>query len=664
MSAPPGIHFPTASLGTSFPTVSGVKLVRDTVTHDVNIHSFLGGVKEGRWREPVQQIRQAFAAGGKKAANPLKEKLPAITISGRFRERNDAAIEMHSGLLCVDLDNLNGDLDAIRKKLELDRYVFAFFTSPTGAGLKVIVPIEADAVKHDESFKDAQHYFKDTYDIDVDQSCRNPSRLCYVSYDPEMFSRPNAEIIPQRPPNAYKELTRRFGAPYISNGKGNIQINQMFFVGRFGIEHLVLHEPNERDFYTYDAQSGAWVPRTTDSIKAMFSEDWQRYAHQVDEPALLTLRTNSLLENFTSLLRGHVEKPEAFKRNGRVIHLQNGMLHLDHEGAQLRPFSADYLSRNVCPIAWEPDADCPRFKSELLSSALDPDDISLLQRWCGSLLLGGNAAQRIMILTGTPGGGKSTLLEIIEAVIGPANVCQLRTEHLSNRFELSRFLRKTTLSGKDVKGNFLQTEGAHVLKALVGHDLLSAERKGSNIEFQIKGEFGVAVSCNSRLRVKLDGDVDAWRRRLLIIRYEKPKPKERILDFAEKLLTEEASGILQWMVDGAIMHLRECDAMGEYHLTGAQEDRVDQFLAESDSIRHFVTDRIEEAPDCDLTTTEIVSAYFDYCSESGWVAFSSREVELALPDMMLELFHSARSTHIQRPSGRTKGYPHVALAAK
>ena len=220
---------------------------------------------------------------------------------------------MHSGLLCVDLDNLNGNLDAIRKKLELDKHVFALFTSPTGAGLKVIVPIEADAVKHDESFKDAQHYFKDTYDIDVDQSCRNPSRLCYVSYDPEMFSRPNAEIIPQRPPNVYKELTRRFGDPYLSNGKGNIQINQMFFVGRFGIEHLVLHEPNERDFYTYTGQSGAWVPRTTDSIKAMFSEDWQRYAHQVDEPALLTLRTNSLLENFTSLLRGHVEKPEAFQ---------------------------------------------------------------------------------------------------------------------------------------------------------------------------------------------------------------------------------------------------------------------------------------------------------------------------------------------------------------
>ena len=154
-----------------------------------------------------------------------------------------------------------------------------------------------------------------------------------------------------------------------------------------------------------------------------------------------------------------------------------------------------------------------------------------------------------MLIVGTPGAGKSTVLEIIEAIIGPANVCQLRTEHLSERFELSRFLRKTMLSGKDVPGHFLQTEGAYVLKALVGQDLLSAEKKGSNCEFQLRGEFGVAVSCNSRLRVKLDGDVEAWRRRLLIIRYEKPKPPKRILDFAKTLLASEASGILRWMVD-------------------------------------------------------------------------------------------------------------------
>src|SRR5262245_59732570 len=68
--------------------------------------------------------------------------------------------------------------------------------------------------------------------------------------------------------------------------------------------------------------------------------------------------------------------------------------------------------------------DCPRFKNELLATALDPDDIGLLQRWGGSLLLGRNRAQKIMLIVGTAGGGKSTLLEMIEAIVGPANVCQ------------------------------------------------------------------------------------------------------------------------------------------------------------------------------------------------------------------------------------------------
>jgi putative DNA primase/helicase len=268
----------------------------------------------------------------------------------------------------------------------------------------------------------------------------------------------------------------------------------------------------------------------------------------------------------------------------------------------------------------------------------------------------------MMLLTGTAGGGKSTLLEIIEAVIGPANVCQLRTEHLSERFELSRFLRKTMLSGKDLRGDFLQTKGAHVIKALVGHDLLSAERKSSNSEFQLRGEFGVAVSCNSRLRVKLDGDVDAWRRRLLIVRCEKPKPEKRVLDFAKILLAQEASGILRWMVDGAIMHLRECDAVGDYQLSKEQAGRVDELLAESDSIRQFVSERIQPAKGRDLATNEIVSAYFDYCDEKGWTAFPSKAVEHALPDLMLELFRTSLNSHVERNDKRQKGYSNVSLA--
>jgi hypothetical protein len=60
-----------------------------------------------------------------------------------------------------------------------------------------------------------------------------------VSYDPLMFSRPNAEIIPPRPPNVYHELAKQYGVPYTPNGKGGFQLNQMWFVARFSTEHLV-----------------------------------------------------------------------------------------------------------------------------------------------------------------------------------------------------------------------------------------------------------------------------------------------------------------------------------------------------------------------------------------------------------------------------------------
>ena len=59
-----------------------------------------------------------------------------------------------------------------------------------------------------------------------------------------------------------------------------------------------------------------------------------------------------------------------------------------------------------------------------------------------------------------------------------------------------------------------------------------------------------------------------------------------------------------------------------------------------------------------------MSAYFDYCSEKGWTAFTSRGVERALPDLMLELFHTSLNTHVVRNDNRQKGYPNVSLAAE
>jgi len=101
---------------------------------------------------------------------------------------------------------------------------------------------------------------------------------------------------------------------------------------------------------------------------------------------------------------------------------------------------------------------------------LGPEDVELLQRWCGLALIGINLAQRLIILTGTAGGGKGTFIRVLNGIIGPTNVGTLRPDLLCERFELGRLLGKSLLYGADVAENFLNCKGASVLKALTGGD--------------------------------------------------------------------------------------------------------------------------------------------------------------------------------------------------
>jgi hypothetical protein len=249
----------------------------------------------------------------------------------------------------------------------------------------------------------------------------------------------------------------------------------------------------------------------------------------------------------------------------------------------------------------------------------------------------------------------ATLVRILAAVVGRANVAGVRTAHLHERFELWNYVGKTFLVGADVPGNFLMTEGAYVLKALVGKDVLTAEKKNGE-SVTIQGDFNVGLTSNSRLKVRLDGDTDAWRRRLLIINYERPRPSHPNPRFMEDLLASEASGILNWMVEGARMLLAEIRAAGTVSMTEVQRDRVDSLLAESDSVREFVRKGLAPCIGMDITSHEVMEAYMSFCESRGWNPLPSRKVESALPDAILEVHRVAKRNDILRSEKNQRGY--------
>ena len=462
--------------------------------------------------------------------------------------------------------------------------------------------------------------------------------------------------------DAFNAVVAKWSRPYHKSDSGAITVNENFFAALFAARRHVLFEVTEGQFYLYREATGAWTYTNVAFIKQIISEDWREFARRENSETLTVKGTNGLISAICDLLRSHVAKTGIFKPRYGTLHCANGMLKIRNAGTILRPFSPDYYSRNPIPIAWNPRAVCPRFIDVLLRPALDPDDIDLLMRWTGSVLLGRNIAQRFMLLEGTAGGGKGTFVEILEAIIGEDNSVQMRTALLNERFEVGRYLGKLLLGGKDVPGNFLEEKGASVIKSLVGSDKLTGEIKGSMETPSVKGQFGMVITCNSRPRVRLDGDIEAWRRRMIRLRYERPKPEHRIAGFSEKLIKEEAEGILALFVSGAIRHLNELRETGDFFITAAQQRRVDDLLLESDSLRYFAGQRICATDGGVLSTEDIMKAYYDFCKEQGWAPLPRGRFQRELPGIMMEMFGSNLGSHAKSDNDkRAKGYPRVAL---
>ncbi|HWV98534.1 MAG TPA: DUF5906 domain-containing protein [Candidatus Acidoferrum sp.] len=459
------------------------------------------------------------------------------------------------------------------------------------------------------------------------------------------------------------KLKRLYGEPFYTNDKGALTgVNEAYWAGLHAAETEILFEKDERAFYEYRAEIGVYEVESEDSIRAKISSRMLEASRQANVFDLQKKRTAKTLSSVVSHLRGIVERQGTFAEKKRVIHLANGVVVFNGTEAELRPFSPEFRSRNRSPIVFDENAKCERFLNELVLPAVHPEDVELLQRFAGMYLLGDNRAQRLLILDGEAGRGKTQFANAMQGLVGMANVTQLRTKHLAERFEMFRYLKRTLLVGVDVEADFLSTKGAAVLKGIVGGDWFDAEQKGGTGSFQLQGTFNVLITSNARLHVRLQGDVGAWRRRLNIVRYEAPPPAKKISDFGSFLVRTEGSGILNWALLGAQKVLSEIpDEGGDFKMTLRQREVVDSLLAESDSLRHFLQDRVSLDTYGDVTVTELVEAYAAYCPERRWQPMAVTEVHNKLEALMLEMFGVTKSHDIKRNEKNQRGFSRVKL---
>lgn len=462
----------------------------------------------------------------------------------------------------------------------------------------------------------------------------------------------------------WKGVAENYGdAIFVSkDGKEITGLNERFWAGLLKQQHRLLHEPDEKRFYRYEETTGLWRTQSHAALEQLSCDTIN--AETNGSSLYLKHAPLAFARAVVGHLEGMTEQRGAFDATPHGIHTANGYLVLGEDSIELHDFSPAHFSRNQSPIAFDPNARCPMFIEQVLVPALDPDDIALLQYYAGQCLLGRNLTQTILLLHGPGGASKGTISNIIQKLIGEVNCYELRTDHLDERFEIFRYIGRSLLYGPDVEPDFLRTDAAHMLKKLVGDDLISPEGKNSNAVFAIRGNFNVMITCNKRLSVRLSGDVSAWRRRLRILSFKEPEAaRPMIVNFDKMLIEREGAGILNWAIVGAAQVLADRRAQRVRPLSPAQRQRLEALLGQSDSLRHFLESRVARQPGEAVEKNDLLESYADFCGEQGWEPLPDLAARKELNNRMLELFGSVERKSAG-PNRNQRGYSNVAFKAE
>ena len=160
--------------------------------HFVPIEAVLNAIKTGRYKEKVDAIRNCKEDY---KIRSLKSNLPCALFSGEFAKpiekqwengepytsyRDDKSLVQHSGFVPIDIDDVE-HIQQAKQTLSKNPYIYALWISSSGKGLHGLVRI-GDGNKHTQHYKALLEKIPG-----LDPTARNPSRVLYLSYDPDIY---------------------------------------------------------------------------------------------------------------------------------------------------------------------------------------------------------------------------------------------------------------------------------------------------------------------------------------------------------------------------------------------------------------------------------------------------------------------------------------------
>ena len=292
-------------------------------------------------------------------------------------------------------------------------------------------------------------------------------------------------------------------------------------------------------------------------------------------------------------------------KNG-VVDLKTGMLiQPNPKMLMTKQCNANYLTDTQCP-QWL------KFLNEVFqgNQAL----VDSIQRLLGYTFTGSVTEEIMVICYGFGANGKSVMSNVIQHVAGsygktgsPSLLKSRRDDDSSPRSDIAGLAGYRYISLNEMQSGDRLDE--QVVKLLAGREAISARALyKDHMTYKPSGK--VWLKTNHKPVVKEDDD-GIWRRLVVIPFGRKFAEVERDPNLEEKL-TQEADGILAWIIQGAVKWYQ-----GGLSICPTIKQESTEYRTESDLLGHFLEERVEFDDAARAIETDVYFFYQSWCRANG-----------------------------------------------